>query len=40
MTILEIIAIALGWGMLGGIIAFLVISGIEKVRKSRNAERD
>jgi len=40
MTILEIIAISFGWGMLGGLMAFLMISGIEKVRKSRNAERD
>ena len=38
MTILEIIAISFGWGMLGGLVAFLLISGIEKARKARSGE--
>ena len=33
MTFMEIIAISFGWGMFGGLIALLIISGIEAARK-------
>ena len=39
MTFMEIIAISFGWGMLGGLIAFLIISGIEAGRKTNSKAR-